>query len=117
MFAKLVVVDGIDNDPAEPSWLPRGLRHDLLGQFPKGVAILLRGPAGNFQRTLSLLRVGSQQDAALGLDGKHAITSLKPKSIGHVLRQRSADGSTGLSQRDFLRHVLMVAHQCYTAAS
>lgn len=110
MFPQLIVVDGINDQPGQPSWLGPALCHNLSGQLAEGVAIFLRGLCGDLQRTLGFRVVRCQKNPAVGFNSQDPVTGLEPESIGHVFWQRGTDGPARLSKGHFFRHAGMVAY-------
>jgi hypothetical protein len=107
VFSKLVGMDGIHDNPIQPtrlSWDAPG--HSSFGQFAKRAAMAFCGPGSDFQRAFGIRIIWRQQNASVGFEGQHAVASLEVEPIGHVFRQRGAHGAAGLSQRHFSRHVL-----------
>ena len=109
MFAELITVNGIHDDPGEPVRPAAALRHGLLRKLSKGVAILLGGLGRDLQRTFGFRVVRRQQNPPVGLHGKNAVAGLEPEAVGHVLGKSGADGSARLSQGHFLGHIQRVA--------
>ena len=103
VLSELVGVDRVDDETAEP---PRfaTLRHRLLRQLAQGCAVFLGGPGGNRQRAFGALVVGGQQNATIGFDRQDPVPRFEAKPVGHVFRQRGANGAAGLSERHFLGH-------------
>lgn len=110
MLSQLVVVDGVDDDTAEPSGLETALGHRLLGQLSQRVPILLRRLGRHSQRPLGVRIVGCQENPAVGLHGQDTVASLEVQAVGHVLGQRGAHRAAGLAQGHFLGHVNRVAY-------
>jgi hypothetical protein len=69
VFAELVIVHGVHNDSAQPSWFRRMLGHASLRQRSQGVSILLGDFGGHLQRALGVWIVGRQEDPTIGFDG------------------------------------------------
>ena len=57
-----------------------GVWHDLLREFPKGVAVLLGSLRGNLQGAFSIRVVGRQQDSPVGFHRQDAVTSRMPRA-------------------------------------
>src|SRR5262245_37039245 len=107
----------VNNDSAQPRGLGTTSRHRLLGQLPKGVAILLGGFGGDTQGSLRGGVVRGQQDSAIGFHGEDAVARLEAPAIGHVFRNRGTHRTSGLSERHFLGHAVIVAYLGYEPAS
>jgi hypothetical protein len=112
VLPQLIGVNGINNDAREPAWLARPLCQ-LLSEFSQRVTVSLRCFRSYFQRTFGSGIVRRQQNAAIGLNGEHAVPRFQLQPVGHIFGQRCTDGTARLSQRDFLGHALRVAHMCY----
>ena len=109
MFTELVAVNGIDDESGEPVRLATTRGHRLLREFSEGAAMFLGGFGRHSQRAFRLGVVRRQQNPAVRLDGQDPVPGLKPEAVGHILRQRGADGPARLSQGHFLGHASRVA--------
>jgi hypothetical protein len=110
MFSDLVVVDSIDDRPAEPLRLVSAFGHRLLRELSKCVAILLGGFRGDFQGAFGLRVVGCQENSAIGFHRQYPVAGLQPQAVGHVLGQGGTDRTAGLAESDFLGHGRSVAY-------
>ena len=104
VLAKLVVVNGVNDDAAQPVRWRSASGHESLRQLSEGVSILLGGLCSNRERAFGFRIVGRQQNPAIGLDGQDTVAGFQAETIGHVFRQRGTHRTAGLSKRHFFRH-------------
>lgn len=111
---------GIQDEAADPARLgwgrPAGHARRLFGELAERRAVLLGGAGGDLERALGRGVVRREQDAAIGLDGEHAIAGGEAEPLGHVLGQGRPDGTTDLAECQFAHHRVSVARGCYKVA-
>jgi hypothetical protein len=110
MFAQLIMVDGVNDNAAEPVGLATSPGHRLFGEFSKRVTVLFGGLRSNLQRAFGFWIVRCEENSPVRFHGENAIPRFQAKTVGHILGQRGADGTTGLAEGDFLGHSRSVAH-------
>ena len=110
MLTKLIIVNGINDDSAEPLGLEATFGQRLLGQLSKCVAIFLRRLGGYLQGAFNFRIVGCQENAPVRFHGQDAIAGFQSQTVGHVFGQRGTDGAAGLAKSHFLGHSRIVAY-------
>ena len=103
VLSKLIGVNRVNDNAAEPLRLSGALCHDSLGEFSERVAVLLGSPSSNLQRLLSVGIVRCQQNPTVSFDGEHPVPGFQVQPIGHIFGQRGTYRAASLPQLHFAR--------------